>query len=90
MMAKYDLKNPTAIKQIVAQGTTLRPFSQEILEACFNASIEVYNEISATNADFKKIYEDQVAFKKEGYLWMQLSEYTFDTFMMIQQRNGKL
>lgn len=90
MMAKYDLKNPTAIKQIVSQGTTLRPFSQDILEACYNASLEVYKEISATNADFKKIYEDQVAFKKEGYLWMQLSEYTFDTFMMIQQRNGKL
>jgi len=39
---------------------------------------------------FKKVYEDQVAFKREGYLWMQLAEYTFDTFMMIQQRNGKL
>ncbi|AXV16222.1 ABC transporter substrate-binding protein [Neorhizobium sp. SOG26] len=90
MMAKYDLKNPGAIKQIVSQGTTLRPFSQEILEACYQASLEVYKEISETNADFKKIYEDQVAFKKEGYLWMQLSEYTFDTFMMIQQRAGKL
>ncbi|MGE7367616.1 TRAP transporter substrate-binding protein [Neorhizobium sp. NPDC001467] len=90
MMAKYDLKNPTAIKQIAAQGTTLRPFSQEVLEACYNASLEVYKEISATNADFKKIYEDQVAYKKEAYLWLQLSEYTFDTFMMIQQRSGKL
>ncbi|NKN35448.1 TRAP transporter substrate-binding protein [Agrobacterium sp. a22-2] len=90
MMAKYDSKNPTAIKQLVGEGTILRPFSQEILEACYNAALEVYAEISATNADFKKIYEDQVAFKREGYLWMQLSEYTFDTFMMIQQRNGKL
>ncbi|WP_037077296.1 TRAP transporter substrate-binding protein [Neorhizobium vignae] len=90
MMAKYDAKNPTAIKQIVSQGTTLRPFSQEILEACYKASLEVYKDISASNETFKKIYEDQVAFKKEGYLWMQLSEYTFDTFMMIQQRSGKL
>ncbi|RWX79123.1 ABC transporter substrate-binding protein [Neorhizobium lilium] len=90
MMAKYDTKNPTAIKQIVSQGTTLRPFSQDILEACYNASLEVYKEISAKNEWFKKIYEDQVAFKKEAYLWMQLSEYTYDTFMMIQQRNGKL
>jgi TRAP-type mannitol/chloroaromatic compound transport system substrate-binding protein len=90
MMAKYDMKNPVAIKQIVAEGATLRPFSQEILEACYNASQEVYAEISATNPAFKKIYDDQVAFKKEGYLWMQLSEYTFDTFMMIQQRAGKL
>lgn len=90
MMAKYDLKNPTAIKQLVGEGAVLRPFSQEILEACWNASQEVYAEITASNADFKKIYDDQVAFKREGYLWMQLSEYTYDTFMMIQQRNGKL
>lgn len=90
MMAKYDMKNPAAVKQLVGEGAVLRPFSQEVLEACYKAALEVYAEISATNADFKKIYEDQVAFKREGYLWMQLSEYTFDTFMMIQQRNGKL
>ncbi len=90
MMAKYDAKNPTAIKQIVAEGATLRPFSQDILDACYKAALEVYAEISATNPDFKKVYDDQVAFKREGYLWMQLAEYTFDTFMMIQQRNGKL
>lgn len=90
MMAKYDAKNPTAIKQIVAEGATLRPFSQDILDACYKAALEVYAEISAVNPDFKKVYDDQVAFKREGYLWMQLAEYTFDTFMMIQQRNGKL
>jgi TRAP-type mannitol/chloroaromatic compound transport system substrate-binding protein len=46
--------------------------------------------MSKSNASFKKIYDDQVAYKKDAYLWMQLSEYTYDTFMMIQQRAGKL
>lgn len=90
MMAKYDLKNPVAIKQIVAEGTVLKPFSQDILDACFKASTDVYAEITAKNTDFKKIFDDQNAFKREAYLWMQLSEYTYDTFMMIQQRGGKL
>jgi len=90
MMAKYDKKNPIAVKQLVAEGTVLRPFSQDILDAAYKASLAVYSEISATNPFFKKIYEDQLAFKREGYLWMQLAEYTFDTFMMIQQRSGKL
>jgi TRAP-type mannitol/chloroaromatic compound transport system substrate-binding protein len=49
-----------------------------------------YADLSKSNAYFKRIYEDQVAYKKDAYLWMQLSEYTFDTFMMIQQRAGKL
>ena len=58
--------------------------------ACFKAAIDTYAEITASNAAFKKIYDSQLAFKKDAYLWAQVSEYTFDTFMMIQQREGKL
>ena len=90
MMASYDYKNPSALRQLVADGAQLRPFSQEILEACYNAAMETYEEINASNPTFKKIYDNQQAFKKDAYLWAQLSEYTFDTFMMIQQRAGKL
>ena len=90
MMASYDQKNPAALRRLVAGGAQLKPFSQQVLEACFNASYETYNDLVGTNAAFKKIYDSQTAFKKDAYLWAQISEYTFDTFMMIQQRNGKL
>ncbi|PSM17534.1 MULTISPECIES: TRAP transporter substrate-binding protein [Nitratireductor] len=90
MMANYDYKNPAALKRLVQGGAQLRPFSQEILEACYNAALETYEEINAQNATFKKIYDNQLAFKKDAYLWAQLTEYNFDTFMMIQQRAGKL
>ena len=90
MMASYDHKNPPALRRLVAGGAQLKPFSQAILEACFNASMETYNEITASNAGFKKIFDSQSEFKKDAYLWAQISEYTYDTFMMIQQRNGKL
>jgi TRAP-type mannitol/chloroaromatic compound transport system substrate-binding protein len=90
MLATYDAKNPEALKRLVASGTQLRPFSQEILEACYEAAKETYAELSDKSPAFKKIYDQQLAFKKDEYLWMQLTEYTFDTFMMIQQRAGKL
>jgi TRAP-type mannitol/chloroaromatic compound transport system substrate-binding protein len=90
MMASYDYKNPAALKSLVANGAQLRPFSADILAACYKASIDTYAEITASNAAFKKIYDSQLAFKKDAYLWAQVSEYTFDTFMMIQQREGKL
>jgi TRAP-type mannitol/chloroaromatic compound transport system substrate-binding protein len=90
MLAKYDAKNALALKQLVGQGAVLRPFSQEILNAAYAAALETYADLSANNASFKKIYDDQLAFKREAYLWDQIAEYTFDTFMMIQQRNGKL
>ncbi|WP_454299073.1 TRAP transporter substrate-binding protein [Rhodobacter capsulatus] len=90
MLQKYDYKNPLALKSLVANGAQLRPFSQEILEACFNAAQEVYAEMTATNPAFKKIYDSMVAFRADHYLWTQVAEYNYDTFMMIQQRNGKI
>jgi TRAP-type mannitol/chloroaromatic compound transport system substrate-binding protein len=90
MMASYDHKNPAAIKRLVAGGAQLRPFSAEIMSACFDAAMSTYEEISATNEMFKKLLDSQKDFKKDSYIWMQLSEYNYDTFMMGQDNAGKL
>jgi TRAP-type mannitol/chloroaromatic compound transport system substrate-binding protein len=90
MLSKYDWLNPTAIKKLVANGAQLRPFSQDVLSACFDKSNEVYAEIEAKNPDFKKIWDSIKAFRKDHYLYQQIAEYNFDTFMMSQQRNKKL
>lgn len=90
MMANYDYANPAALRSLVSRGTQLRPFSQDILQAAFEAAQSTYAELSASNAKFKKVYDSIAAFRKEAYLWAQLSEYSFDTFMMTQQRAGKL
>ncbi|MFD1882450.1 TRAP transporter substrate-binding protein [Paracoccus pacificus] len=90
MLQMYDYLNPTALKQLVAEGAQLRPFSPEILSACYDAANEVYAEMVASNAPFKKIWEAITAFRNDYYLNMQVAEYSYDTFMMVQQRNGKL
>jgi TRAP-type mannitol/chloroaromatic compound transport system substrate-binding protein len=90
MLAKYDHANPTAIRSLVAKGTQLRPFSQEILQASFEAAQSTYAELNASNPKFKKIHDSIMAFRKDAYLWAQISEYTFDAFMMGQQRSNKL
>jgi TRAP-type mannitol/chloroaromatic compound transport system substrate-binding protein len=90
MQAKYDAQNPGALRKLVAGGAQLRPFPKDVLEACFAAAKETYAEISATNAAFKKVHDAMMAFRAEQYLWFQISEYTFDTFMMSQQRNKAL
>ncbi len=46
--------------------------------------------MTASNAGFKKIYDSIVAFRKDYYLNMQIAEYNYDTFMMVQQRSAKL
>jgi len=79
---KYDARNPAALKRLVANGTQLRPFTQPVMEACLKAANEVYAETTAKNADFKKVYESMIAFRNDEYLWWQVAEYTYDTFMI--------
>ena len=88
MTAKYDARNPAALRRLVAAGAQLRPFSQEIMEASYKASNELYDEIMLKNADFKKIWESQRAFRNEEYLWFQVAEYTYDNFMIRQRAKG--
>ncbi|MDT3687286.1 MAG: TRAP transporter substrate-binding protein [Pseudorhodoplanes sp.] len=88
MMARYDAGNPAALRRLVASGAQLRPFPQTVMEACYKAANEVYAETSANNADFKKVYDAMVTFRGDQYLWWQVAEYGFDTFMIRARGRG--
>jgi len=88
VQARYDARNPQAIKRLVAAGTQLRPFSQAIMEACLKASNEVNAETSAVNPDFKKILDSQTEFRNDGNLWWQVAEYSYETFMIRTRSKG--
>ena len=81
MVAKYDARNPQALKRLVASGTQLRPFPKAVMDACYKAAMEVYEETSAKNANFKKVYEDMVKFRNDSILWFRVAERTYDDFM---------
>jgi TRAP-type mannitol/chloroaromatic compound transport system substrate-binding protein len=82
MTAKYDVENPGAIKRLVAAGAQLRPYPQPVMDACYKAANEVYADICAKNPDFKKIYDNIIAFRNDQYLWWQVAEYAYDSYMI--------
>ncbi|MBX6329335.1 MAG: TRAP transporter substrate-binding protein DctP [Pseudolabrys sp.] len=86
--ARYDARNPQALKRLVAAGTQLRPFSQQIMEACLKASNEVNAEESAKNPNYKKVLESLVAFRNDENLWWQVAEFTFESFMIRSRAKG--
>jgi TRAP-type mannitol/chloroaromatic compound transport system substrate-binding protein len=88
MMAKYDQLNPPALKKLLAGGTKLHAFSPEIMQASFKAAMELYAEISATNASFKKVYKSLTDFANDGYQWWQVAELSFDSFMVRNRLMG--
>jgi TRAP-type mannitol/chloroaromatic compound transport system substrate-binding protein len=88
MAARYDMQNPAALKRLVAGGTQLRPFTNEVLEACLKSTNELWAEISAKNPDFKKSIDAMQAYRSDEYLWWQVAEYTYDTFMIRARTRG--
>jgi TRAP-type mannitol/chloroaromatic compound transport system substrate-binding protein len=86
MTAKYDAQNPAAMRRLIAGGAVPRQFSREIMQACFNAANQLYEETMAKNAKFKKIYEPWVKFRDEQIRWFTIAEAPFDNFMATTTR----
>ncbi|UUZ64483.1 TRAP transporter substrate-binding protein [Polaromonas sp. P1-6] len=85
MQAKYDVLNPTALKQLVGAGTKLRPFPKDVMAAAFKQAMSLYEEISAKNENWRKVYADYSKFRGDQNLWFRFTEATFDKFMQEQK-----
>jgi len=85
MQARYDARNPAALKQLVGAGTKLRPFPNDVMNAAFKAANELYAELNAKNESWRKIYEDYNKFRADQNLWFRFTEMGFDRFMQAQK-----
>ncbi|MFO1246186.1 MAG: TRAP transporter substrate-binding protein [Ramlibacter sp.] len=85
MQARYDARNPGALKQLVGAGTKLRPFPNDVMAAAFKSAMAIYDELSAKNENWKKIYGDYSKFRADQNLWFRFTEATFDRFMQSQK-----
>lgn len=85
MQAKYDARNPAALKQLVGTGTKLHAFPKDVLDLAFKESMGLYSDVSAKNPSWKKIYDDYAAFRKDQNLWFRFAEAGFDDFMQSQK-----
>jgi TRAP-type mannitol/chloroaromatic compound transport system substrate-binding protein len=81
MMAKYDSVNPMALRKLLAGGAKLHAFSPPIMEASFKAAKQLHSEVSAENANFKKVYESLTNYTNNSYSWFQVAEVGYDNFM---------
>ncbi len=85
MQAKYDARNPKALKELVGSKVKVLPFPKDVLDLAFKESMALYDEISAKNPNWKKVYDDYAAFRKDQNLWFRFTEARFDSFMQAQK-----
>lgn len=88
MLAKYDARNPTALKSLIAGGAQLRSYPDDVMNKAYEAANALYAQISAGNPDFKTILDNQMAFRDEASLWNEVAELTFDLFMIRNRPKG--
>jgi hypothetical protein len=81
MQARYDAKNPAALKSLVKAGVKVLPFPKPVLDEAFKQSMQLYDELSAKNPNWKKVYDDYSAFRREQNLWFRFAESSFDRYM---------
>ena len=80
MQARYDARNPGALKRLVAGGAQLKAFPKPVMDLAFKESKALYAELSDTNPAWKKIYGDYLAFQKDQNLWFRFAEATMDRY----------
>ncbi len=85
MQAKYDARNPAALKQLVGAGTKVLPFPTDVMDLAFKESMALYQELRASNPKWKKVYDDMAAFRRDQNLWFRFTEARFDNFMQAQK-----
>uniref|UniRef100_UPI003FA6C5C1 hypothetical protein n=1 Tax=Salmonella enterica TaxID=28901 RepID=UPI003FA6C5C1 len=85
MQAKYDARNPAALKQLVGAGTKLRAFPKDVMAAAFKEAMAFYDELSEKNENWKKVYADFAKFRADQNLWFRFTEAGFDNFMQAQK-----
>jgi TRAP-type mannitol/chloroaromatic compound transport system substrate-binding protein len=81
MQARYDARNPGALTQLLANKTKLIQMPIPVMDLAFKESMALYDEISAKNPNWKKVYTDYAAFRKESNRWFRYTEAIFDRYM---------
>ena len=84
MQARYEARNGAALTRLVEAGTQLRTYSDEILTEAQAATMELYDEFSAADADFKSIYDQWRVFRDQVYAWNKINEAPFTDFVYGQ------
>ena len=80
MLYTYDARNPAALQRLVAGGTRLRPFSDEIMSLARTTIGEILEENAAADAQYRQVYDHWRSFKEASYRWFATAELRYAGF----------
>ena len=81
MQARYDARNPAAMKRLLGEGARLAPFPREVLDAAFAASQYIYTDLDARNPRWRRIHADYRRFLADQVQWHATAEAHYNAYM---------
>ncbi|MEC4895495.1 MAG: TRAP transporter substrate-binding protein [Oscillatoria sp. PMC 1051.18] len=82
MLSKYDALNGEALQKILAGGTQLTAYPQDVLAAAQRESFALYEENASQDASFREVYEQWQNFRQQVSEWNSLNQLTFENFVV--------
>ena len=79
--AAFDTANPPALSRMIAKGTRLKRFPDDMLKAAYRISHEMYDEFADTHPRFRKVYDAWRRFLGREIAWFGVAERPYDNFM---------
>lgn len=86
MLAAYDARNPPALQRLMAGGAELRRFPDDVLLKAYEITQKVYEEESAKNPAFKRLYDSMRAFQRSSDVWWGVAETSMSNFRQAVRR----
>lgn len=81
MLAEYDARNPPALMRLIQQGVQLHAFPKDVMLTARRESYALFEEESARNPMFKRIYDQWKVFLQSEIQWFKVCESPYDNFM---------
>ncbi len=82
-MAAYDAVNPAALERLVRDhGVVVSPYADDIMEAAWRESNAYLAELSAQNADFRRMYESYTSFRNSQWSYARGNDLTYQEWVI--------
>lgn len=84
MLAKYDARNPQALKRLIDKGVKVETFSQDIMQAAQGHANDIFDEIGKKEPTWRKVFDNWVKFRNTEWAWFNANEMKYQNFAFPQ------
>ncbi|MEM7353074.1 MAG: TRAP transporter substrate-binding protein [Acidobacteriota bacterium] len=86
MQARYDQRNPPALRRLLEQGVEMRPFSDDLMRKARQVSFEMLEEQAAADTTYRNIYNSWKKARSDAYRWFGTAELAYARFAFEEEQ----